>query len=145
MATKNISSANAVSTLTLLDLYPVPQTLQGFAVDDMFSGEALDLVETRMGVDGYMSAGYTPVIVPITFSFQPDSPSIAVFDFWGTSIQINQTVYYGSLSILLPSIGKSYAFRKVTLKNFKPLPDAKKVLDPVSYTLHCESVRPASV
>jgi hypothetical protein len=140
-----ITSANAVFTLTIPSIYPVPQQLQMWAADDAFSVDSIQIAETRMGVDGKLSAGFTPAIVPVTLTFQPDSPSIAIFDFWATTSQAQLRTYEASATILIPATGKSYTLTKGILVNFKPLPDAKKVLEPQSYTLHWESVKPALV
>ena len=87
----SITSANAVLTINIPGLYPVPQTMVEWAADDAFSTDAVQIAETRMGVDGVMTGGYTPAIIPLTLTFMPDSPSIAVFDFWVTSSKVKTT------------------------------------------------------
>ena len=140
-----ITSANSVFTLILPTLYPVPQVLQGYAADDAFAADAVDWAETVMGVDGKMSAGYTPNVTKMTISFQPDSASIQVFDFWLGAMKVAQEVYFASGTIQLPSVGKSYTLTNGVLTSAKPLPDAKKVLQPMQYGLTWESVNVALV
>ena len=73
----DITSANAIYTLIIPDVFPAPQQLQGFATDDAFDTDASDVVEARIGVDGIASYGFTPFLVTQTIHFQSDSPSIA--------------------------------------------------------------------
>ena len=49
MANATLTVANSVYMLMIVDLFPVPQQLQGYSVDDVFSTEA---VETRRDADG---------------------------------------------------------------------------------------------
>jgi hypothetical protein len=135
-----ISSANSVFTIVIPGLYPAPQTLQQWAADDAFAFEGVDLAETIMGVDGHMAAGFTPAITPMTISFMADSPSIAIFDYWGQASKRAKEIYRANATVLLPSIGKAVTLNFGVLKNFKAIPDVKKVLQAQTYTLHWESV-----
>ena len=136
----DITSANSTFTLALSQVFPVPQQLQGYATDDAFTVESVSISESFIGVDGKKSAGYTPAIVAITITFQADSPSIAIFDAWGAYMKTTRSCPSATGTIKLPAIGKAFSLNNCTLKNWKPLPDAKKVLQPVSYTIECESV-----
>jgi hypothetical protein len=55
-----ITIANSVFTLTATAVFPVPQALQGYAADDAFTTEAIAMADVVIGVDGKLSAGYTP-------------------------------------------------------------------------------------
>ena len=146
MATKRtITSANSVFTLVVPDVFPVPQTLQGYAVDDAFDNDSVEVSEALMGVDGKMSAGFTPFITPQQVHFMADSPSILLFDAWLGAEEAAQEVFFAQASIYLPSVGKAYTFNNGVLTNAKKLPDAKKVLQAVAYTIKWESVNPAQI
>ena len=54
-----ITSANAQVMLNVPGVFPTPVQLAGFAADDAFTQDAYDVAETRMGVDGVLSAGFT--------------------------------------------------------------------------------------
>ena len=45
-----ITAANAVFALAVTNLFPSPQTLQGFAADAMFAVDETDIAEIVMGV-----------------------------------------------------------------------------------------------
>ena len=145
MAKRTITSANSVFTLVVPDVFPVPQNLQGYAVDDAFDTESVELSEALMGVDGRMSAGYTPYITPMTVHLMADSPSIDLFDAWRGAETAAQEVFFAQATIALTSVGRSYVLNKGVLTNYKPLSDAKKVLQAVSYTIKWEAVNPAQV
>ena len=55
-----MTTANSALTLQIDGLYPVPQSIQGYAVDEAFALDSLKKIETLMGVDGKLSAGFTP-------------------------------------------------------------------------------------
>lgn len=140
-----ITSANSVFTLIIPSLYPVPQVLKGYATDDAFTVDTVDVAETMMGVDGKMSAGFTPFVIPMAIALQADSPSIAVFDFWLGAMKVAKEVYPANGTILLPGTGRSYTLTNGILTKVKLLPDAKKVLQPVQYTITWEAINPALV
>ncbi|WP_321899871.1 phage tail fiber protein [Paraburkholderia heleia] len=52
-----ITSANSAFSISVTDLYPVPQAIHGYAADDAFTAEAVEMAEIVMGVDGHMSGG----------------------------------------------------------------------------------------
>lgn len=135
-----ITSANSVFTLVVLDVFPVPLNIQGYAADDAFTVDSVDASETMMGVDGIMSAGFVPFITPMTISLQADSPSISLFDAWLAAEAAAKEVFFANATITLPSVKKSYVLTKGALKKIKQFPDAKKVLQPVQYGIDWQSV-----
>lgn len=142
---RTITSANSSFILTVPGVFPVGVPIQGYAADDAFSVEPFDTAEALMGVDGKMSAGFTPNIKKLTVVLQADSPSIEVFDGWVGAMEQSREVIFGTATITIPSIGKTYNMRKGALTNAKKLPDAKKVLQPVQYVITFESIEPALI
>jgi hypothetical protein len=139
----SITSANAQVLISIPSLFPVPQALQAFAVEDIFDVDPIEPVETLMGVDGILSAGFVFVPVNQTFALQADSPSIVIFDTWWTAMQVVKDVYFASATILLPSLSKKWAMSQGVLTNYKPMPDAKKVLQPQRFRITWQSALPA--
>lgn len=140
MADTTITSANSVFTLVVPGLFPAPVQLHGYATDKAFVTEAIDLAEVQMGVDGRMTAGYTPNPVKQTVTLQADSPSR---DFFTALIQATKTareVFFLSGSITLPATGESFSMTRGILTNGKQIPDAQKVLQPVDFQITWESV-----
>jgi len=138
--TTTITSANLVLTIVVPGLYPVPVQISGFAPDTAFTVEAVQLAEVQMGVDGRMTAGYTPMPVTQEISLQADSPGRRVFDTIIAASKSAREILYISASLTLPSTGESFSFTKGVLNLGKQVPDAGKVLQVVSYTITWESV-----
>ena len=72
----SISSTNAVITLTVPLLFPVPVQLQGWAADDVYDSDEVEFATTIMSVDGILSGGFVNAMIPWNIAFQADSASI---------------------------------------------------------------------
>lgn len=129
--------------LSIPDLIPVPIVLQGWAADAAFASESVDVAETVMGVDGRMSAGFTPNVVRVPIEFMPDSPSLDAMDQWRTAMQSSKEVLFANAVITIPSIARIYNCRNGVLTKATPIPKAAKVLQAVAYEITFESVQPA--
>jgi len=124
-----LTAANSVILLGVVGLFPVPQQLQGFATDDVFATDAVETVETMMGVDGGLSAGWVPT------ALQADSGSNGVFDAWYAAQEVARETFAAFGEITLPAIGKKYEMVRGFLTSYSPIPETKKVLQPRKYTL----------
>lgn len=142
MADTTITSANSVFTISVAGLFPVPQQLQGYSAERAWESEAVELAEVQMGVDGRMTSGYTPNPVMQTISLQADSPSKQIFASIQNAMRATRDVYYITGTIDLPSTGESFICRRGVLRTSKPLPDAAKVLQPMSFQIVWESIDP---
>lgn len=140
-----ITSANVDVRINIPDLGIVGALLQGFAADDAFTQDAFDMSETRMGVDGILSGGFTPNPKDFHITFQPDSPSIAIFDNWGSAQEGAREVFIATMSVVYLGTNKAYAFNRGFLKSFKKLPDAKKVAEPQTYSITWQDIQPSSL
>lgn len=143
MAGDSITSANSIFTLVVAGLYPAPVQLHGYSADRAFTDDAIALAEINMGVDGRMTAGYTPVATPMTITLQADSPSRDIFATIIAATKSLRDVYYLTGTITLPSTGESFTLTRGVLNQVKQIPDAQKVLQPVDYQITWESVNRA--
>lgn len=141
----NLTSVNSVLMLSIAGLYPTAQQIQGFATDDAFSSDEVDTAETKMGVDGKMSSGYTPFITPLKVTLQGDSPSMIIFENWLSAQKAARDVYIGAATIYIPSVGRKYAFTNGVLVKAPSMPSVKKLIEQVSYTIDFERCEPASI
>ncbi len=141
----DITSANAVYTLSIATLFPSPNVLQQFSAEDIFTTDAVALAEVVMGVDGRQSAGYTPRSFPQQVSLQADSASMDLFDQWANNTRLNRQIYPAQGIIVLPSINKTWTMVNGVLSMFPPMPNAAKILQPRRFTITWESVLPAPV
>jgi hypothetical protein len=150
-----ITGANAIYTLSIsppasspqvsATLFAAPIQLQGFAADDAFATEPLASVETLMGVDGILSAGFVYVPIRQTISLQADSVSNSLFDTWWNAMQTTKDVYLAQGVITLTTIQTKYALTNGSLTQYHPLADVKKLLQPRRYGITWQSVTPAPV
>lgn len=143
-----ITASNAKLTFTVrgpAGIVVGPFTVQGYASDDAFATEMVDSAEVLMGVDGKMSGGKVPYIVRQTIILQADSASIALFEAWEGAQQQLQDLLTADGALSYPGLTKAYALIKGYLTRLTPMPQAKRVLQPVSYEIAWETVQPAPI
>ena len=121
----DITAANTTIMISIPDLFPVPQQLQGFANDDIFDIPAIESVETLMGVDGKLSGGFVFKPIPMEVTLQADSASNQFFDQWWTQMQATLATFTANCIIRLPSIGAKTTLTNGFLTSYKPAPGAK--------------------
>jgi hypothetical protein len=139
----SLTGANSAIAITQAVLFPTAQSLQGFAADDVTDMDPVEIVEYLMGVDGVLSAGFTwkPRLQKIRL--QADSASNLVFDTINNQSQAVQDVYALSATILLPAIGLKFTCSNGFLRNYKPMPAVKRLIQPRDYEIVWNSVIPA--
>lgn len=142
---QTITAANSVFALAITGLYPAPQVLQGYAADDGFTTEAIENAEVVMGLDGHMSAGFIFNPVKQTIVLMPDSPSLDIFNNWALAQLAAREVMVANASISLPAIRKKYVLTRGFLTSTTPVPDVKKVLQPVRYQITWNTVAGAAL
>lgn len=140
----DITSANAVLTISPRAAGLIGSggafTVEGFASDDAFMSDTVDIAEAVMGVDGKLSVGYTPYIVKQTITLQADSPSVLLFEtVVGAQNALRAPVILDAV-LALSSVQKSYIFTKGALTRITPFPAGKKILQPVQYEISWETV-----
>lgn len=140
-----LTTANSAVTVVVRGLFPVPQHLQGYATDDSFATEDVNPMEVQMGVDGQLSAGFVPYSTAITFTFQADSPSIAMFDTVLEAQKSQKEGFIFDATIIIQGTGEKYACTKGFMTTATPMSTAKKMLQPRKFTLTFQDVSKAPV
>ena len=143
MAVRTITSANLVYMITIAGIVTTPTQLYGFAVDDAFSQGEVDHAELQQGVDALVGAGWIPALIPQKFMFLASSPSVDLFELWAQTNNTNQSSFAAQATVSIPAINKTYNMIDGYLKGYSPLPDAKKVLSPRSFTITWSDIQPA--
>jgi hypothetical protein len=141
----DITSANAIYTLQVANLFTTPIQLQQFSADNVFGTEPLASAETSMGIDGNLSAGFVYVPVVQSVELQADSASNDLFDQWWQAMQIAQAIFPAQGLVTLLSIGKKWTLRNGVLTTFPPIPDAQKILRPRRFGITWERVSPSPI
>jgi hypothetical protein len=136
----SITSANSSFFLAIAGLYVTAQKIVGYSTDDAFTAESVTIKETMMGIDGTLSAGFINAEYPMTITLQADSTSGLMFDAWAAAEKAAQDVYFASGIITYPSVSMTYVLTRGVLKAYKPLSDAKKVLQARQFGVTWESI-----
>lgn len=140
-----ITSANSSLNLAIRSAAGIivgPFNVEGYASDDAFAVEPVQSAQALMGVDGKMSAGFTPFMTPQTIILQADSPSVALFEEWVNAQQVLKDALYAEGWLTLPSIGRTYALHKGALTRHTSIPAAKAILQPLQFEITWELVQP---
>jgi hypothetical protein len=126
--------------LGVTNLFAVPQQMQGFDVDDAFTTSSIGVAETKIGVDGILSAGFVYNTSPMEISLQADSPSVGFFETLYAASLAAQDVYFLFGVIRVPALSKVYTLTTGVLKNYDPSSDAKKILQPRKFAIEWQSI-----
>lgn len=135
-----LTSANSVLTLGVDKLFNVPVKIEGFATDDAFTTEEVETSETLMGIDGHLSAGFTPYPIPLEITLQADSASNSFFETLIQAEAIAKEKYVLNGSILIPSVGFIYALTRGFLGKSNIIPSAKKTLEPRRFEIVWQNI-----
>ena len=141
----DITSANAVFIISVPDALPVPQQLQGFSTDDIFDADDIAPVEVMMGVDGNLSGGFVFTAKPMSISLMAGSASNTFFDAWQAAQEASTSALVAEGVITLTSLGRAYLCTNGFLTRYKPISDAKKVMQPRRFQITWESIVSAPI
>lgn len=142
---RTLTSANSVFAIQIAGLYPIPQNMQGYSTDDMFSMADVNTAETQMGVDGRLSAGYVPVAREFEFTLQADSESNDIMDNLIAAEDAAREKYVINATIYLPGIGGKYALTRGFLASHTPMAKAGKTLGARKFTVQFQSISKSPV
>lgn len=131
----SITSANAIYMLSIPGLYPTPQQLQGFGVNQAFDTEQSDIAEIQLGVDGLTAAGWVPRLTRQTITFLAPSPSTLIFETWAQTQDQMMGSLYANAVIIFPSLQRQYNFPNGTMTRYKAMPDARRVMEPRTFEI----------
>ncbi len=136
----DITSANASLVLTVAEIFPAGIVLEQFGTDQAYSMDAIDIAETRKGVDGKMVAGYVPSIYPVTITLEASSPSRFSLSTVWQAMAANKRIYACNLICSLPSVGERIMWSVGVLQNGTVVPSAQKVLTPTTWVFHFQDL-----
>lgn len=133
-----LTTANSALALAFLPIYPIAQNIQGYATDDAFAADDVEPAEVMMGVDGKLSAGYTPYPTKLNITLQADSESNDIFDNVLLAQKAAKEVFFASGIISIQGTGKKYALNRGVLSSVSVMPSSKKVLQPRKFVITFE-------
>lgn len=135
-----ITSADSIFALTVTNLFPSAQTLEGYAADAMFALGDTEMAVSVRGADGKLSAGFVFGEYLQTITIMPDSPSRELFETWQLTSLTSKAVFRCNATIILPSIGRKFTLTNGVLQRVKAIPDAQRVLQAMTFQINWESV-----
>jgi len=135
-----ITSADAIFSLTVTNLYPTAQQLEGYAADAMFAMGDTELAQSVRGADRKLSAGFVFGEFLQTITIMPDSPSREIFETWMLTSQTAIAVFRCNATIILPALSRKYTLTNGVLQRVKAMPDAQRVLQAMTFQINWESV-----
>ncbi|MCU5775124.1 hypothetical protein N5923_23300 [Erwiniaceae bacterium BAC15a-03b] len=137
-----ITSADSIFTLSVTNLFPNAQTLEGYAADAMFAMGDTEMAQAVRGADGKLSAGFVFGEYLQTITIMPDSPSWPMFETWILTSATAKAVFRCNATIILPATAKKYTLTNGVLQRVKAMPDAQRVLQAGTFQINWESVTP---
>lgn len=106
---RTITSANAVLMLRCKGIYDSFVQIQGFQADNAWEFGEVNIGESRMGVDGKQSIGYTPHETQWTLHLEANSPSVQILENIRKDFNSNMESRFVEFTVEMPSIGKRYS------------------------------------
>lgn len=143
MNTRTLTAANAILLIGVDLIFPIAQRIQGFSTDDVTDMDGIEPVETAMGVDGRLSAGYVPVSVRQNITLQADSESNDLFEFWATYERTRREKSVATGTLIIPGTQRQYTMTRGFLRNYLPIPALRKSAQPRRFTIEWERVTPS--
>jgi hypothetical protein len=135
-----ITSADSIFALTVTNLFPSAQTLEGYAADAMFALGDTEMAVSVRGADGKLSAGFVFGEYLQTVTIMPDSPSRGLFETWQLTSVTSKAVFRCNATIILPAIGKKFTLTNGVLQRVKAMPDANRILQAMTFQINWENV-----
>lgn len=132
---RTITAANAVLMLRCKGVYDEFVTIQGFQADNAWNFGEANIGETRMGVDGKQSIGYTPHETPWTLYLEANSASVQIMETIRKEFNSNMEARFIDVIVEVPSIGKRYSATG-GLTSMTGGASGKKLLDGTSYNFN---------
>ena len=126
MLDRDITSANA--TVVMSGAFSA--VFSNFSADSAWSQDSYTFLEHRMGVDGHVAVGFTPVEKEITFTFEANSPTLSVLNAMYKAMETLRKPYYSTIVITIPSLKKTYSLIGCYLTSYKVIPDGEPAFRP---------------
>lgn len=106
-----ITAANTVILFRCIGVYDSWVQITGAQSDQFLSMSDVTVAQTRMGVDGKQSIGYTPHETPLTLSLEANSPSLMVFETVQNTFNKNMETAFCEIQVQYPSVKRRQTFK----------------------------------
>lgn len=140
-----ITSANAVFTLTIKELFNTPITLENWESDKAWEALDQDFSEVQMSIDGKLNIGWIPSPITHTLSFSPNSRSMIYFDTLLDAMRQTRRPFWMNGELTLEGLGHKFTFTNGVIQKATPLPAAGKSLAARKITIMWENITRAGI
>ena len=135
----NITSADVSAIMTVEELFPSGFKLEDFGTDAGIMAESAQMAETRMSLDGKLSAAYTPASRVVNLTFQPNSPSLPYLYTLVNATRTQRRPFEVGLTVRVRATGRTTQFQKGYLRTDPTMPGVGKTLQELTFTFEFES------
>lgn len=142
---RDITSANAIFTITVPNLYNAPITLQNFSASRAWDISEQVMAETEMSIDGVLNAAWLPAPVDQSIHLSAGSDSVIVFETILMAQNTARVLYRLGAEITLTGLGRKYTLVNGVLHSASVAPAAGRMLQDRSFTIRWQSVTPAGI
>lgn len=129
---KTLTSANSTLMIKFAGVYDSFFQVEGFQADNAWSFGDRAIAETRMGVDGKQSAGFTPHEVDWSIYLEGNSPSVQRFENTYSWYLSKMEIAPVEIILTIPSLGTKY-YGSGFMVSASGGPNGKKILDGTVY------------
>ncbi|MFT8720026.1 phage tail fiber protein [Acetobacter sp.] len=141
----DITSANAIFTITVPSLYNAPVTLQNFGASRAWDIENQEMGVGSMSLDGYYNAGFRYAPVQQTITLSASSDSVVVFEAIISAQIANASLYRLNGMITLTATGRKYTLTNGLFLTGSMLPSAEETLAERTFQVNWGRVLPAGI
>lgn len=124
-----LTVADSSIVMTVEGLHPGGVPLQGYSADNVFEFGAVEALETQMGIDGRLSAGFVFNPIQFTVTLSADSPSLPVFESIWTRQRGQRTALDIGVTVATPANGKRCSLRNGYMMSYQA-PSGQRILQP---------------
>ncbi len=126
----DITSANSKLRIVVPQLFPGGFDVDDYAVDAMWSTEAVQNAEDAMSADGKYHAGYVFNPVPFTINLMPTSNAGRLIDQLWSAERTAIAKFQVNAYLTIPSLDADYQMVNGIVYSWNPMPDGARVLRP---------------
>ncbi len=135
----DITSANSKLRIVVPALFPGGFDVDDYAVDAMWSTEAVQNAEDAMSADGKYHAGYIFNPIAFTINLMPTSAAGALLDQWWSAERTAVAKFQCNAYLSVPALDSSFQMVNGIVYSWTPTPNGSRILQPRAATFRFEN------
>jgi hypothetical protein len=130
---RTLTAANAIVSITVPGLFPVPQIIDGFEIEDNFTSGAISIAETVLTLDGELEGGFVYSTVPLRLNLLPMSNSKKFFVDYLQATRTNQDIFRANFSVTMIGEKTQYTLTNGIYISGQVIPNVAKIQKAVPF------------